>query len=174
MTLEELKRFAAVDDIRDYLNQPWSRGGYTWASNGHIMVRVPAIEGVAENKRAPDGQALMNKQRPPGEWIPVPECAMPSDTKEECDTCFGTGEHDCPCGTTHECGECKGKGEVITVDYSGMDVGNSHFAKRYIALIQGWEIATNGPADMLHGGKNAAWIRCGDALGLLMPMRKDK
>jgi hypothetical protein len=46
-----------------------------------------------------------------------------------------------------------------------MDVGDASFAKRYLALIQGWEIAPNGT--------KGAWIRNGDAVGLLMPRRKD-
>lgn len=39
------------------------------------------------------------------------------------------------------------------------------FANRYLALIQGWEIAPNG--------NEPAPIRCGEAEGLLMPMRME-
>jgi hypothetical protein len=37
--------------------------------------------------------------------------------REECDTCSGSGEHECAdyrCSVTHECGACDGEGEVET------------------------------------------------------------
>jgi hypothetical protein len=34
---------------------------------------------------------------------------------EECDTCNGTGEHECECGNTHECGACDGSGMAMDI-----------------------------------------------------------
>ena len=40
-------------DSRKYLHRPWSAGAYTYASNGHILIRVKRIKSVRENKDAP-------------------------------------------------------------------------------------------------------------------------
>lgn len=154
----DLKQFCAdKDDPRWFLHQPWSRGDFTYATNGHIIVRVPRLPDVPENVQAPNAQALMFKAAPAKDWMPVPAATMPPDGI--CDQCDGTGlDED---GEDCEWCEHTGKGKC----FDGMDCGDSHFAQRYLAQIQGWEIAPNG--------LKSAWIRCGDALGLLMPRRKD-
>ena len=142
MTKNDIQQFCAGDDhIRPYLRAPWSRGKYTYATNEYIMVRVPRLADVAENPEAPDAEKLL-KETAIKKWMPVPACAMPED--EDCKYCGGTGK-------AQNC--------------DGMDVGNSHFQQRYLAMLQGWEIAPNG--------LKAAWIRHGEATGLLMPIRKD-
>ena len=40
----------------------------------------------------------------------------PSESKEECLACDGTGEHECECGDAHTCGYCDGTG-YITDDF---------------------------------------------------------
>lgn len=47
------------DDGRSYLKQPWSRGGFTYATNGHVMVRVPRRADVPDNEAAPDGERVL-------------------------------------------------------------------------------------------------------------------
>ena len=66
------------------------------------------------------------------------------------------------CGMPDDCCMCNGSGKTECKD--GAKVGDANFQKRYLAMIQGWEIAPNGPI-------SAAWIRNGDASGLLMPRR---
>jgi len=161
VTLDELKRFCVDgDDIRYGLQQPWTRDGYTWASNGYLVVRVPAIAEVPDNEKAPSIAKLFSETAPPGEWVAVPTVAAPE--LDGGDVCYGDGQHECDCGHLHECGTCNGSGEVRAKALA-IAVGNSNFADRYLHMIQGWEIAPNG--------KKAAWIRKDDALGLLMPMR---
>ena len=160
MTLDELNKFCAdADDLRG-LHQPWTRDGYTWASDVHIAVRVPAIADVPDNESAPSTTKLFAETAPPGEWVAVPAVKAPE--LDECDDCYGGGQHECHCGHEHECGTCNGSGKVRGIAIA-IAVGNSNFADRYLHMIQGWEIAPNG--------QQAAWIRKDDALGLLMPMR---
>lgn len=45
--LETLKKFCGDDPGRRYLMVPFSCGDFVYATNGHIMVRVPMIDGVA-------------------------------------------------------------------------------------------------------------------------------
>ena len=162
MTLDELKKFCAdEDDPRFYLHVPCTRGEYTYATNGHLLIRAPKIDGVAENEKFPDMDVVFAKAGNAGGYLPVPEMKMPEP--KECDRCDGTGEHECTCGDEHGCHYCDGTGKVPNTD--AVSIGGTFFAKRYIAAIQGWEISAS-----LDRTK-AAWIRNGDLLGLLMPMR---
>ena len=162
MTADDLKQFCADrEDPRPYLRQPWTRDGYTWATNGHIIIRVPVIDGIPDCPNSRDGVLLFSQQKEPIDWIPVP--AVEPTKTEDCENCDGTGTHECSCGTEHDCGECDGMGKVESKPQA-IKVGNAFFADHYLRLIAGWEIAPNGPTD-------PTWIRKGDALGLLMPMR---
>ena len=163
MNRADLQRFAAgEDETRIYISLPWSRGEFSYATNGHILVRVPRLADVDENPQAPDAEKLLAETKQT-EFIPVPVCVMPPDV--ECIYCGGKGYFINGRGYPRdECLECNGTKKVR--DISGMDVNGANFQTRYLAMIQGWEIAPNGPA-------KAAWIRHGDAVGLLMPRRKD-
>lgn len=159
MNAADLRRFCAeADDIRCYLCQPWSWGEWTYATNGHIMVRVPRMADVPENEKAPDGEAVMGKQVSPKNWIPVPAATMPPDV--ECEDCNGTGIAQCNLGHDHDCENCGHTGKIK--QRIGMRVEGVSFDQGYLSMIQGWEIAPTG-------SKAAAWIRNGDALGLIMP-----
>jgi len=156
MTLDELQRFCAdASEPREYLQQPWTRDGYTCATNGHIIVRIPAIADIPDNADSPNNTKLFAKTAPATVWMPVPKMAMPEDVL--CDWCDGTGKDT----SDEQCEKCNRTGKVP--DRSGIQFAGTAFAKRYLALIQGWQIAPNGLMP--------AWIRNDDALGLLMPMR---
>ena len=148
MTKDDLLRFCADrGDIRHYLADPWSRGDYTYATNGHIIVRNPRLADVPENDYAPNTEKLMLSIPPATDWTNVPTVDMPPD--KDCVYCNGIDV----------CDDCGGTGKMP--DLSGIALFGTFFAKRYLALIQGWEIAPNG--------QKAAWIRTDDADGLLMP-----
>lgn len=59
----DLSHFCYTEDDRSYLKQPWSRGDFTYATNGHIMVRVPRRSDVPENDKAPDADRVLTKVR---------------------------------------------------------------------------------------------------------------
>jgi len=160
---DDLKKFCAdANDIRAHMmGRPWSRGEWTWATNGHILLRVSRQSDVAENDAAPDCAALLAKVPAAVNWIPVPECASLPDI--ECDECGGTGIATCPtCCNDSDCGNCDHTGMVR--QRRAVEAGDAHFDQNYLAALQGYEIATNGPS-------TAAHIRNGDIIGLLMPMR---
>ena len=159
MTAEELQRFCAgKSDSRTYFLEPWSRGERTYATNGHILVSVWRIQGVSENAHAPDVAKLFADAKT-GKWMPVPKTAMPADIP--CRWCHGTGRE--PEDRRVKCGSCNG--QKTEPDYiTRTTICHAVFANRYLALIQGWEIAPKNKSDK-------ARIRCDDAEGLLMPMR---
>lgn len=162
-----LQHFCAdADSARAYMiGRPWSRGAWTWATNGHIIVRVPRLAEVEENEAAPDAEARLAKQPDPVAWIDVPAQEMPADVK--CEICNGAGHpasaEPCnKCGHIKDCEYCGGIGKVH--NYSGVFVGAAAFQRRYLALLQGWQIEPRG--------LEPAWIKNHSALGLLMPMRR--
>lgn len=158
MTELDLQRFCADDtDQRHYLRRPWSRDVYTYASNGCIIMRVPRIVGVRTNAKAPDPTKLMKQK--PGEWFPVPKTRMPPEVT--CELCEGSGRE--PYDKRYKCAECMGKKSNPDIK-AHTTIGPAKFANRFLALIQGWQIAPPGKSD-------PAPIRNGEAEGLLMPMR---
>ncbi len=163
MNAADLQKFCAdEDDIRPYLRQPWSSGEWTYATNGHILVRVKRLADVHENVAAPNAQKLLDAAKI-GEWLKVPETAEPPEIA--CDECNGTGEVECPtCGHEDKCDDCCGTGMVRETKAS--KVGAATFNDHYLAMIQGWEIATTTE-------RAAAPIRNGEADGLLMPIRPE-
>jgi hypothetical protein len=103
----DLKRFCAnKSDPRAYLREPWAHKGYVYATNGHIVVRVPApdqAEAIAEHKAAATAEGLF-ATFPAIEAQPLP----PFTLGEECFFCAGTGE-----AYSVDCPDCDGEGEFI-------------------------------------------------------------
>lgn len=164
MTLEELKAFCAdPGDIHYYLTAPWSRGEFTYATNGHIILRVARIAGVEEQPKAPDAAGLFAKVAAPSNWMPVPAATMPPGM--ECDECKGTGIFtDTYGGVEHkeDCEWCNKTGKVKR--HIGVVLAGTFFDKGYLSMLQGWEISP--------GKQKPAWIRKGDVTGLLMPRNR--
>ncbi len=163
MNAADLQKFcAAPDDIREGMRQPWSRGKYTYATNGHILLRVARLGDVPENERAPDAAWMIAKIEPPSYWMPVPPATMPPDVK--CDECDGTGviEGEGPDDDSIDCEWCGHTGMMRK--RIGVAVADAFFDQGYLSMIQGWKIAPNG--------FKPAWIRSGNIIGLLMPMTR--
>ena len=162
MNKDELRKFCADSHhYRPLLCEPWTIGKLTYATNGHIIVRIKRLDDVPENKKAPMANKLFDTAKT-GDWLLVPETKMPPELK--CDVCGGSGVWWAEGKERGECEDCYGTGKkpnqkAITA------VGPAHFADRYLALIQGWEIA---PSD----DRSAAPIMLGEVQGLLMPTRQ--
>jgi hypothetical protein len=169
MMPDELKKFCADRDIRAYLNTPFSLGEWTYACDGHICIRTPRVDAVAEvelpKKTLKSLSEVFAKEF--GDWVPVPVVTIRPDVV--CNTCHGTLEVECDLGHMHDCEGCDGTGKQsdYTMDHNTM-IGDTCFADKYLALIQGWEISVD-PGDVMA----AAGIRLGDIRGALMPRRKD-
>lgn len=197
MKIEQLQKFCAKSDIRYYLLKPWINSGHAFASNGHIAVRVPSdglFSVVAHGEgQEPNVGALVDNAKALGlPLMAIPELAPPevceacagTGTAYECEECEGEGsfthhgkEYDCKwCnglgqhqngqGDPETCFHCDGFGEKA---YRPVAVGDSHFDRRYLALIAALPnamIAPNGPAGV-------AYFTFDGGDGALMPMRVD-
>ena len=192
--LELLKKFVSQDDPRKYMRSPFTRGEWTYATNGHIAVRVPKIDGVEilPEKHIPALESLFQSVGGNGfialPWMPpLEECLLCSGTgiAYECPECDGEGEFE---HGTHSycCKECGGSGQV---EYGSAGVsacrhcggtgakrnapakvGGSHFDLFYLHLINGLPEAKFSP-----GGDRMDMARFvfDGGEGILMPMRAE-
>ena len=58
MNANDLQKFCGRETSRAYLMKPFTHGAYSWATDGHIIIRVPRIDGVAETSGPPIDDAL--------------------------------------------------------------------------------------------------------------------
>lgn len=129
---KNFRAFCANDsDIRRGLTEPFSIGAYTYATNGHIAVRLPRCEEVPEgNEDRAYNAAAIDKMLSDriGAQVPTPFERKLPDIEEggECELCDGTGKGhpdcpDCDC----DCDDCNGTGEWHKrqrVRFDGYDV----------------------------------------------------
>jgi hypothetical protein len=163
----DLKPFCGTDESRPYLMQPWSRDGFTYATNGHICVRVPAIDGIEDCEAAPNAGKLFAVPLT-SELVSVTTLSLPPERRAECSGCEGRGvKHRCPdCACV--CEKCSGTKEVggedrVSVGLNGFNIGLRYL--RLIVSLPGAKVQTIGEP----GGAVAFAFDGGD--GRLMALR---
>lgn len=137
-----LKKFYSDDDTRERLKNPHSRGEYTYATNGHILIRVPRRSDVPENDQAPNCEGLFNEaEKREYVWAPIPP-DVPPVVREiiDCDMCDGKGrEYFDDEGRYKTCDECSGSGKLESVKTVGVEfkLGEKtiFLDNRYVLLI---------------------------------------
>ena len=194
MTPDQLEKFCDPLEGRDITKSPFNYGGYTWAANGKIMVRVPFIAGVREfaGKPAADlfgggmvGKGIALPTIPPPVLEPCLECGGKGFYQErKCPNCHGEGEIECPhCGHESDCDRCKstgfipdltsakepcedcgGTGQKETMTTS--EVGLVSFQNRYLRLIADLPGLEFQPKGPLDPGR----FRWAGGEGMLMPV----
>jgi len=134
----DLQKFCDDAGINFRIKSPFSKGEWTYATNGHIMIRVPLIAG--HRKDGPNAEKLYtDAMRTPGELVPfvIPELPALSIESEECVKCDGSGnKHDCP-ACDCDCEECDGSGQVKSVSDKqvSVQIAGVPFACEYIRLL---------------------------------------
>jgi hypothetical protein len=127
----DLQKFCPRADPRTELLAPFVLEGTRYATNGYVLVAVPAA-GEPDSPRTHAGAKKMlewmhtKAERLQAEWRPWPafvagtrekKCAACDGTgkaSQECPDCEGEGNTDCPhCGNGDiQCERCKGKGVI--------------------------------------------------------------
>ena len=108
-------------DVRHYLNAPFTDGGWTYATNGYVAIRVPAMEGFAaresvHTKDAIDKLVALEPEQwhdlvlPPAPEWPLCNACGGSGHSTRCLECDGEGERECDLGHMHDCDACGGDG----------------------------------------------------------------
>jgi hypothetical protein len=137
----DLQKFC--DPTRDYLSKPFSLGDYSYATNGHIALRLPRRDDVkqAQDVRAENAVNHINSyidefQEKPGPMLPIPDGELPARESRPCDFCGGEGKLDhCPtCDQPCDCPECDGTGEILG-DHPGVEIAAGAVAS---AVYLGW------------------------------------
>ena len=159
----DLRPFCANEfEVRIGLHKPWRDGAWVYATNGHMVVRVPA-----NTQDAPPRNSATQPKNPPemfskfldgmeGDFLLLPP--LPADVV--CDFCGGGGAAD----DGDECPECFGTEHAFTYFALGDAGYNLHYLHLFSALPQ-VRIRTQGT-------KTAAALIFDGGQALLMPMRK--
>ena len=167
----DLQPFCADPEWNRAIAAPWSRDGYTWTTNGIILIRVPLRPEVGDNERCPQivGNSVgANLDKEPAAWFDMPDFPAPADG--ECEECEGSGwvtprtrwnEYD-----EQECKTCGGDGRVG--QDRPVDIGEACFTDRLLEKLRHLPNVKIGP----FGPDEAARITFDGGDGLLMPRRK--
>lgn len=167
----DLTKYCGNDPFRPYLNKPFSHGDFSYATNGHIMVRVPRRDDIPEqtkegNWNAPMG-ALEGATFAPVPHKPVPD--IPAAKQVDCLSCDGRGrEHECP-RCKCQCEECGGTGKNMLHPKISTTLRGGTFDLRYVAMVldlPNVELMTN-KAD----AEKPMLFKFDGGYGALMPMR---
>lgn len=163
MTID-LKRFCGSDEYRPWIRQPWSRGGFTYATDGKLLVRLPGAV-APENPAAPDTSKLPFDRERTFRRVTL---ALPDKREfEECESCNGSGhQHDCP-GCQCTCDWCDGSGLVdpelrVSAELNGFLL-SLKYARR-LATLPDLEVEIDPPA------KEPVRFRFSGGDGFLSPM----
>jgi hypothetical protein len=169
MTKDDLMKFCHTDPERFNISVPWSAGEYSYATNGHVIIRVPRLVDVQENDSAPP-TVLLFPYADPLEWFALAEIELPEQKSSDCPECNGEKEvehEDCPHCKGHPCEWCDGTGKVTPMQ--PVPVGNSHYQLVYLLTLKGLANCRMGPnTDPMK--QTPFQFDGGD--GLIMPMKK--
>jgi len=193
---EYILKFCAIGDIRFHLNTPAREDGKLWASDGHILIVTDDDQEISVLSDSPlptMAKQFIGAIDSRDNWIPV-DMPLPPPVAcficggigktSECSHCEGDGfiiiehadkfdeEQQCPkCNGRPEwpdangtpCWKCGGSGEGILT----IPVGNTHFQRRYLALLQ----SLPGPVMLSTGPvySDIAFFQFNGGYGALMP-----
>lgn len=153
---------------RDYLAKPFTRGDFTYATNGHIIIRVPRRDDVGSIKRDVKTERTFEKLFAKT-FVSSPDANLPdAETERECEACDGEG---CPnhCETCEcECEPCGGRGWIG--ERASVSVNGGTFDAKYIRLILGLPGVELSATNSLDGAYPALSFRFDGGDGLLMGM----
>lgn len=154
MTRENLKPFCISPDWgRVELEEPFSRGGFSYATNGHVLIRVPRLVDVT-SERGPASDDLFVRAFSPSEWLDVPDTGAPVMVR--CEYCRGAAGG---------CDECDFTGRIEP--YTPIGVGDQFFQAKYLRLLRTLPGVKIGPTCQM----KAARFQFDGGDGLIMPCR---
>lgn len=194
ITREQLQAFCSQDETRAVLAEPWTHDGYTYATDGRMVVRVLALPGCQSGEDWPNGYpqapwGLMATCPQSTDWQPMPP--IPPAPDAVCSQCHAEAAAVCPackgdgevkwtfdfCGTEHtrmdECPVCDGEericnrcwGDGREPDLARVQVGRLVFQARYLRPFTQF---TNLEI-ALCGEREPARVRFDGGDGLVMP-----
>lgn len=195
MTKDDLQKFCSKTDPKT--NTPFSRGLYTYATDGVILVRVGKMPDIPERENIPAVDKVyssFNLSVASREYYhPVPDFPAPktvycrkcgSKGKDyTCPECSGTGKVEwetCYHDYQSMCKSCRGFGIIekacSTCEGAGsyqlresFQIGDQHYDKRYLTLIRDLHESTFSPGQDI---KEPGHFKFSEGDGFIMPLRK--
>jgi hypothetical protein len=168
LTADDLRPFCSTDKSLPYLHYPWSRDWFTYATNGHILIKIERLPGMPDNPKAPNADQVFNVVQCQTVTAPLPDFEIPEAGKIGCELCGGSGkEYSHLDGVNYDCEPCDGTGtitELISVTLFG-----TPYAAHYIKLLRalpGFQLSTNPPS--LYGPSRFVFD---GGEGAIMPLR---
>jgi hypothetical protein len=131
----DLRQFCGTQPDRPYLHDPFSLGAFTYATNGHIIVRVDRLadarrEGDMPSKKAVERILSVHNG---AAFLPVSDVSIPTPSVLDCHFCDGRGtKHDCP-GCRCLCPHCNGTRHAN--EKRSINIGGIPFDVEYITQI---------------------------------------
>lgn len=167
--LIDLTPFCGTGELRPYIKQPFSFGEFTYATNGHIIVRV------GRRQDTPDGEVITESGILRAIRVADDACRFtllpvyvfpPADPDADCEKCDWRGVmHDCPdCDCV--CGDCDGSGKrekKASLSFSGVAYDIRYL--RQIASLPSIEVEASPSGDA------PLRFRFEGGIGALMPIR---
>ena len=130
----DLQQFCPKWAFSEWMEKPFSRAGYTWATDGKMMVRMPLREDVPEHPQAAHAERVWPAEWP-STWRQPLRSKLPSAEMVSCDVCSGRGvKHKCP-ACTCTCETCGGGGHLEV--QCAVAVGAIAIPLRHARLIVG-------------------------------------
>lgn len=172
----DLQQFCGADDFRPYLQKPFRRNGYVYATDGRILLRVDDDEQYSTVEKVNTERVF--EKISAAVFVPAPSVNIPPKapiSERECRDCDGRGtEHDCPdCGC--ECDTCDGTGRIKDQPEISTSLCGHLFNVDYIRLmftLPDLEIAPS-QAQIVDGHSALPmFFRFAGGVGALMPLSR--
>lgn len=165
----DLQKFCSLEALEGEWNsgktgKPWTSGGFTYATNGHLCVRLPAIPEIPDNKEAPNTASLpWDAVVTEDQWLKIDLLKF---EQVDCEVCQrGEPIHRCP-DCSCECENCD-DGKVFKDPV--VKIGSKSVNPKYLKRIQ--ELPNALVAPDATPKEQAIPFKFDGGQGLLMPMR---
>lgn len=183
--LDILKKFCSDDPFRN-MQEPFRKGEFTYATNGHILIKIFSIQVPDNNflENTLDVEKVYN-EAVKDDLIEYDFSRIKFDVPKEpvyenliCDICNGEGDCTCDkCGYCHDCSNCGGKGTLrgkkIGEQYSygsKVRVNGVFYNAKYWKIIQE---CFPEKVLMKQNGLHATYIKALNAEILICPLKSE-
>lgn len=141
VSLDLLQQFCRQHEGRYDFEKPFVQRGYRYATDGVVMIRVPATGEIDTQTELPFDLNAKFFTRPKfatAEFIPFPAVEV-KYTKTACEACFGNGKHSCGCEycKDYECRDCGGVGFSEKYEPDLVSIGfDQYISGKHLMLIR--------------------------------------
>jgi hypothetical protein len=182
ITPAQLQPFCSCDETMGVLCAPFTRGDWTYATDGRICVRVPRLDVAVSPYPSPRAETVFAGDDFTADWLPMPTLPPYDSLFVPCHECDGSGvvewsysfRRECGgrCLKNHPCPICLGQKRVLGA-IRRVDIGSRRVSAWYLWLLH----ELPGPVEFRVPPEDMRWepvhIRFNGGEGRVMPLRED-